>query len=127
MLQPMPGSHALLFCELCVQLAYVQGCQEGKPGPIPAGFGPQQQINTRKNEPLSFVSFSHISQDVAAHQVVMCLKCTELLPRVLQAQAYVMVCCPPSYDLQYVMRDDVDSFQGASQLVATAVSALIVV
>ncbi|CAM9979653.1 unnamed protein product [Ascophyllum nodosum] len=36
------------------QLAYVEGCQDGKPGPIPAGLGPKQQINTRKGEPLSF-------------------------------------------------------------------------
>eukprot|EP00904_Undaria_pinnatifida_P000751 jgi/Undpi1/10677/HiC_scaffold_29.g13125.m1 len=36
------------------QLAYVEGCQDGKPGPIPLGLGPKQQINTRKTEPLSF-------------------------------------------------------------------------
>lgn len=34
----------------------MEGCQDGKPGPIPTGLGPKQQINTRKGEPLSFVS-----------------------------------------------------------------------
>lgn len=57
-----------LFCKLALvrqlarspyllpQLAYVEGCQDGRPGPIPLGLGPKQQINTRKTEPLTFVS-----------------------------------------------------------------------
>ncbi|CAM9854581.1 unnamed protein product [Pylaiella littoralis] len=36
------------------ELAYVEGCKDGKPGPIPLGLGPKQQINTRNKEPLSF-------------------------------------------------------------------------
>ncbi|CAM9746295.1 unnamed protein product [Sphacelaria rigidula] len=36
------------------KLAYVEGCKDGKPGPIPAGLGPKQQINTRNTEPLTF-------------------------------------------------------------------------
>ncbi|CAM9137392.1 unnamed protein product [Hapterophycus canaliculatus] len=36
------------------ELGYVEGCKDGKPGPIPVGIGPKQQINTRTKEPLSF-------------------------------------------------------------------------
>lgn len=29
------------------QLAFIEGVEDGKPGPIPAGFGPKRQILTR--------------------------------------------------------------------------------
>ena len=51
-----PVGPLTLYQYLPPQLAYVEGCQDGKPGPIPLGLGPKQQINTRKTEPLSFVS-----------------------------------------------------------------------
>jgi hypothetical protein len=31
-------------------LGYVQGAGEGKPGPVPTGYGPQRQVNTRKDQ-----------------------------------------------------------------------------
>ena len=40
-------------------LAYVEGLEDGKPGPMPAGFGPRQQMrrvqNVRKGVPGEYV------------------------------------------------------------------------
>ena len=36
------GSSRRIVCPL--SLGYVEGCDDGKPGPLPKGFGPRQQI-----------------------------------------------------------------------------------
>ena len=50
------GSRRLLIPP---SLAYVQGLEDGLPGPLPAGFGPKQQMrrvqNTRKDVPGEYI------------------------------------------------------------------------